>query len=130
MIMNTTSRFPGTIVTTLCVFAAGHGLLFAGTPKKPTEEHGIIASVDTTAHTLFLKPAQGSSVKKFQWNDATKFSTRDTPTNAGALKQGEKVHITYQPDASPRVMQSVQITPKQSESSHPKKTKASKSQGT
>lgn len=103
-----------TAVTALSVLSLSPALVFAAGTPKPIEERGTIKSVDMSAHTLVVAEHRKNAGQKFQWNDQTKFSERDKSASASALKEGERVHLTYTPGGTP-VLQSVHITPARTE---------------
>ena len=104
-----------TVTATLCVLALSPALLFASNTRKPNEELGVIKSVDMTAHTLVLTEHKNNSEQTFQWNDQTKFSERNKSASASALKENERVHLTYTPGGDTPVLQRVDITPAKTE---------------
>ena len=101
--------------TAICVLSLSPALLFGADAPKPIEERGIIKSVDMSAHTLVVTERKNSSEKKFEWNDQTKFSERNQTTSASALKEGERVHLTYAPGGDTPILQSVHISPARTE---------------
>ena len=102
-------------VAALCVLALSPALVLATGTPKPVGERGIIKSVDVDAHTLVVTEHKNNSEQKFQWNDQTKFSERNKNTSANALKEGERVHLTYVPGGDTPILQSVHITPAKTE---------------
>jgi Cu/Ag efflux protein CusF len=102
-------------VTALCILSLSPALVFAADGPKPIEERGIIKSVDLDTHTLVVTGHKNNSEQKFQWTDQTKFSTRRKNTSASALKEGERVHLTYTPGGDSPVLQAVRITPARTE---------------
>jgi hypothetical protein len=100
-----------TAVATLGILSLTPALVFAGNTAKPSEERGVIKSVDMTAHTLVVTEHKKNSEQTFQWNDQTKFTERHKSASASALKQGERVDLTYTPGGSTPVLKSVHIAP-------------------
>jgi hypothetical protein len=104
-----------TVVTTLCFLSLSPALLFAADTPKPGAERGVIKSVDMDAHILVVTERKANSEQKFQWNDQTRFSERDKGVSAGALKEGERVHLTYTPGGDTPMLQTVLIIPARTE---------------
>jgi len=104
-----------TAVAALCVLVLSPALVLAGDTAKPSEGRGIIKSVDMSAHTLVVTEHKKNAEQKFQWNEQTKFSERDKSASASALKEGERVHLTYTPGGDTTVLQSVHIAPAKTE---------------
>lgn len=104
-----------TVVAALCVLSLSPALVFAGNTSKPSEERGVIKSVDMTAHTLVVTEHKKNSEQTFQWNDQTKFMERTKSASASALKAGEHVRLTYTAGSPTPTLQSVHITPAKSE---------------
>ena len=104
-----------TAVTALCILSLSPALMFAAGSPKPIEERGVIKSVDMTAHTLVVTERKNNSEQTFQWNDQTKFHEHFRSTSANALKEGERVHLTYTPGGSTPVLKSVHIAPANAE---------------
>ena len=100
-----------TVVTALCVLSLSPALVFGGGTSKPLKEGGIIKSVDMKTHTLVVTEHKNHVDQKFQWNDQTKFSERDKSLSASALKQGERVHLTYTAGGTMPTLQTVHIAP-------------------
>ena len=111
-----------TVVTALCALSLSPALVFAGGTPKPLKEGGIIKSVDMKAHTLVVAELKNHVEQKFQWNDQTKFSERDKSVSAGALKEGERVHLTYAAGGSTPTLQTVHIAPLKTEKHSAKNT--------
>jgi hypothetical protein len=103
------------VVTALCVLSLTPALLFAGGTTKPMKEAGIIKSVDMKTHMVVVTEQKNHVDQKFQWNDQTKFSERDKSVSAGALKEGERVHLTYTVGGSTPTVQTVHIAPAKTE---------------
>ena len=104
-----------TVVAAICLLALSPALVFAAGTPRPTVERGVIKSVDMDAQTLVVTEHKNNAEQKFRWNDQTKFSERSKNASASALKEGERVHLTYTPGGDTPVLQSVHITPAKTE---------------
>jgi hypothetical protein len=100
-----------TAVTALCILSLSPALLFAADTTQPAVAHGIIKSVDITAHTLVVTEHKSNTELTFQWNDQTQFTERGQSATASALKEGERVQLTYAPGGTTPILQSVRIAP-------------------
>jgi hypothetical protein len=124
-----------TVTATLCVLSLSPALVFAGgitgamgnfsvgqnteesdadyvaNSTQPSEEQGVIKSVDLSARTLVVTRHKANTEQTFQWNDQTKFMERNKSADASALKQGERVHLTFSPGSDTPVLQRVHIAP-------------------
>jgi Cu/Ag efflux protein CusF len=100
-----------TTVTALCILSLGPALLFAADPPQPSVAHGTIKSVDMAAHTLVFTERKDNTEHMFQWNDQTQFTERGQSATASALKEGERVQLTYAPGTDTPILQSVHIAP-------------------
>jgi len=118
-----------TVTATLCVLALGPALVFAGSPAKPSEERGVIKSVDMTAHTLVVTEHKKNTSQTFQWNDQTKFMERDKSASASALKAGEHVQLTYTAGKPNPTLKSVHIAPATAEKPNAKNNASTRSSG-
>lgn len=98
-------------IAALCILSLSPALVFAGSAAKPSEERGIIKSVDMESHKLVVTERKKGAEQKFQWNEQTKFIERDKSASASALKQGGHVRLSYTPGGATPVLQSVHITP-------------------
>lgn len=98
-------------VTALCILTLSPALLFAADTAQPAVAHGIIKSVDMTAHTLVVTEHKNNTEQTFQWNDQTLFTERGQSATASALKEGERVQLTYAPGDATPILQSVHIAP-------------------
>ena len=97
------------VVTALCILSLSPALLFAADTTQPAVAHGIIKSVDMTAHTLVVTEHKSNTELTFQWNDQTQFTERGQSATADVLKQGERVQLTYAPGGATPILQSVRI---------------------
>ena len=112
--MKLNPRIQKMTMTALVVAALSPSLAFAAGKPKPQHEHGTIKSVDMNAHTLVVAEPKHEE-QTFQWNDQTKFLEHSRSTTAGALKEGERVRLTYAPGGDTPMLQSVHITPAKTE---------------
>lgn len=113
--MKLNTRIQKSVVAALCVLSLSPALVFAAGTPKPIEERGVIKSVDMGAHTLVVAEHKKNTEQKFQWNDQTKFSERNKSASASALKEGERVHLTYTAGGSMPTLESVHIAPAKTE---------------
>lgn len=104
-----------TVVTAVCVLAISPALVFARGTAKPVQERGIIKSVDMSAHTLVVTESKKNVEQTFQWNKQTKFSERHKNASASALKEGERVRLTYTAGGDTPTLRSVRIAPPKTE---------------
>jgi hypothetical protein len=142
-----------TVVTSFCVLSLSPALVFAGgiagvmgdlsvgqNPEESgadyvadttgySEERGVIKSVDLSAHTLVVTEHKKNTEQTFQWNDQTKFTERHKSASPGDLKEGERVRLTYAPDGSAPILQTVHIAPAKAAKSSANNTSPARSNG-
>ncbi|HXI69983.1 MAG TPA: hypothetical protein VNN22_06450 [Verrucomicrobiae bacterium] len=123
------------VVAALCVLSLSPATVFAGglgglggdlapihdydfgdpgldpTPEtmRPSEERGVIKSVDLNAHTLVVTGHKKNTDQKFQWTDQTKFIEHDKSVTTSDLKEGERVHLIYMAGSTTPTLKSVHI---------------------
>ena len=114
-IMKLNTHIHKTVVAAICVLALSPVLVFAADTPRPTVERGVIKSVDMDAQTLVVTEHKNNAEQKFRWNDQTKFSERRKNASASALKEGERVHLSYTAGGDTPILQSVQIAPAKTE---------------
>jgi hypothetical protein len=102
----------------LIAAALSPAMLFAGNSQKATTEHGIVKTVDMSAHTLTVVEKKSRAESTFQWNDKTTFTHRRKTASANALKDGETVEITFAPGGKMPTLKSVAILPAKNEKRH------------
>ena len=117
------------VVTALCALSLSPALVFAGGTPKPLNESGIIKSVDTKTHMLVVTEHKNHVAQKFQWNDQTKFSERDKSASASALKEGERVRLTYTTGGGTPTLQAVHIAPLKTEKHSARNTSRATTKG-
>lgn len=100
-----------TAVAALCILSLSPPLLFAADTMQSAVAHGIIKSVDMAAYTLVVTERKDNTEHTFQWNDQTQFTERGQGATAAALKEGERVQLTYAPGGNTPILQSVHIAP-------------------
>jgi hypothetical protein len=109
--MNTAFNLRKTAMVALCALALAPGALFAGQAAKVSVDHGVIKSVDATAHQLVVTDSKTKIDETFQWNDQTKFTEHDKAVTASALHPGMPVNVKFTPGAGTPTMKSVHLWP-------------------
>jgi hypothetical protein len=118
MKMKTKLNLRQAALVALCAFALSPAALLAGNTPKTAEESGTIKSVDSHKHQIVVANHKTKTEGTFQWNDQTRFTAHDRTVNAGALKEGLPVQLSYVKDSGTAQLLSVKLMP-QKALSHP-----------
>lgn len=118
-----------TVLVALCALAFNPMSLLAGNANKTAkaaEKRGVIKSVDAAAHHVTITDQKTKAVHSYSWNDKTKFTEQDKAVGASALREGQKVSVSYSTGAGTPVLKHVKLLPaksstKGSSSGHSKK---------
>ena len=99
-------------VVTLALIASG--LMFTPAWAKPSPrlnfEHGVITSVDPTAHQLVIKEHQNAD-QTFRWTNHTRFVRGKESATYAELKPGERVRVGFKPGTDPLTARLLDLLP-------------------
>lgn len=93
----------------ILALALSPALVFAGNSQKTSNERGTITAIDTSSHLLTVTGKKNHKETKFQWDDRTSFTQHHKTVAASALKDGERVDVTYVPGGNMAMLKSVSI---------------------
>ncbi len=102
--------------TKLTMTLLGAALLFASASSGwalPPRQHafrGVIESIDQSAHTFTVAPADGKQSLVFVWKDSTRFKQSGSRVGSGALQIGEPVKIYYRREIGQLVPREVTLS--------------------
>jgi hypothetical protein len=101
--------------TKLTKMLLGTALLFTSAisswalPPKQHAVRGVIESIDQSAHTLTVAPANGNKSLVFVWKDSTRFRQGWSRLCSGALQKGATVKIYYRREIGQLVPREVSL---------------------
>jgi hypothetical protein len=104
-----------TTLVALCAVALSPAAMFAANTPRSSEERGLIKLVDNNAQQIVVADRKTKADGTFKWNHQTKFIGHGKAVSASALKEGERVHLTYTPGGDTPILKSVQIAPAKTE---------------
>jgi hypothetical protein len=101
--------------TKLTKILLGAALLFASAnsgsalPPRQHAVRGIIESIDQSAHTFTVAPANGKQSLVFVWKDSTRFKQGGSRLCGGALEQGQPISLYYRREVGQLVPREVSL---------------------